>query len=336
MRTDTIGTGSSSSNDVGCSFACNCGRACTTFNETDPDASDYNNIDAICENFDENDESKCETCTLSNTTCPEDTDCIIVGANTDGTCVDSGVCTADKKTLCDEAYSVVAGKTDNRAKCCPATSGCVRTQIGVKATSTCSVNCGDCLSDFNSQGTAVPSTFCMFGDRLSEFAMRKLTHPLYLFFVMVACTHESLNILALIHELTHPCSFICFHCIAQRASMIAQASPTTFDRTDVLMATRSVATEIARIFVALQDVAAVVPRTYAALISTASMAILFILSLMVEILWATEPSTMETARPWQTRTICAFVIRTLYQIIGMIQMSLAPVVGHPFARVHAD
>ena len=119
-------------------------------------------------NVDENDESNCQTCTTTNTTCPDDTDCIIVGANTNGTCVDSGVCTADKKTLCDEAYAVVTGKTDNRAKCCPATSGCVRTQIGVKATSTCSVNCGDCLSEFNSQGTNVPATFCMFGQRLSE------------------------------------------------------------------------------------------------------------------------------------------------------------------------
>ena len=164
--------------------------------QTDPDASDYNKVDAECKNVDENNESNCQTCTTTNTTCPVDTDCIIVGANTNGTCVDSGVCTVDKKTLCDEAYAVVTGKTDNRAKCCPATSGCVRTQIGVKATSTCSVNCGDCLSDFNSQGTDVPATFCMFGQRLSEFAMGKLVlYFLFILpFVMVTCSHAHMKV----------------------------------------------------------------------------------------------------------------------------------------------
>ena len=172
MRNDA-GTGQSASNDVGCSFACDCGRACTTYNETDPDASDYNSNDAECQNTDENNESNCQTCTTTNTTCPDDTDCIIVDSNTDGTCVDSGICTADKKTLCDDAYASVSGSTNKRAKCCPATSGCIRTQIGVKATSSCSTNCGSCLGGETAPGggnvkNQHPETFCKFGQRLGE------------------------------------------------------------------------------------------------------------------------------------------------------------------------
>ena len=151
--------------DVGCSLDCECGPACSSYDETDPISSNFGEDGAICNN------TKCPTCVAENVTCPEDTDCIIIGDNAEGRCVDSGLCTADKKTLCDEAFSVVTGRTDNRAKCCPASSGCVRTRIGVIATSTCSVNCGDCLSDANIQSTYIPSTFCMFGQRLSEFRL---------------------------------------------------------------------------------------------------------------------------------------------------------------------
>lgn len=164
--------------DVGCSLKCECGQACSSYNESNPYS--FNEIGATCNN------TKCPTCVADSVTCPDDTDCIITGSDAVGKCVDSGLCTAEKKTLCDEAFAVVTGQTNNRAKCCPATSSCVRTRIGVKATSTCSVNCGDCLSNFIQSGKRYPSTFCMFGQRLSEFAKRNTdTRPFYLssFFV---------------------------------------------------------------------------------------------------------------------------------------------------------
>ena len=140
---------------------CDCQDAC----DPPADGPFTNKIDRNCL-------GQCATCTpLNATDCPEDTDCIIVGANTEGTCVDSGLCTADKKTLCDEAYAVVTGKSDNSAKCCPATSGCVKTTIGVIATSTCSTNCGNCLEGKVVEFKEIPTSFCIFGQRVSEFTI---------------------------------------------------------------------------------------------------------------------------------------------------------------------
>lgn len=145
--------------DVGCELKCICGAACssTIFNETG----------ATCDN------TACEDCSTTNTTCPDDTDCIINDGQTDGKCVDSGLCTSAKKDLCDLAYASVSGSTNKRAKCCPATSGCIRSRIGVIATSSCSTNCGSCLGGEEAPGggnkkNEHPETFCKFGQRLGE------------------------------------------------------------------------------------------------------------------------------------------------------------------------
>ena len=158
VRTDTIGTGSSSSNDVGCTLGCICGDACSSTN--------FNEEGATCDGTGDS----CQDCS-TNTECPADTDCIIDSGQSQGKCVDSGLCTAKKKDLCDVAYAAVSGGTNQRAKCCPATSGCIRTQIGVKATSSCSTNCGSCLGDDKLGGDIKhPITFCKFGQRLGEIS----------------------------------------------------------------------------------------------------------------------------------------------------------------------
>jgi len=153
--------------EVGCFFEddCICGKACSSYNTNDPDSTDYAQSGATC------DPTKCDPCTRAGdtfTACPTDTDCIVVGNSDDGVCVDSGLCTQDKEQLCDEAYAVVTGKSDNSAKCCPATSGCIKSQIGVKATSTCSTNCGDCLEKKRVDSKEIPATFCNFGQRLGK------------------------------------------------------------------------------------------------------------------------------------------------------------------------
>lgn len=138
---------------------------CNCLDECDPPATPFEG-----QQTSKNCRGQCMPCTPSNATaCPEDTDCIIIEDKTEGICVDSGLCTTDKKTVCDEAYAVVTGKSDRSAKCCPATSGCVKTTIGVKATSTCSTNCGSCLGAKTVESKDIPISFCMFGQRLSEF-----------------------------------------------------------------------------------------------------------------------------------------------------------------------
>ena len=121
------------------------------------------NSTAVC------DSTQCQQCNRTHfDICPEDTDCIVVENEEVGVCTDSGLCTTDKKTLCDEAYAVVTGKSDNSAKCCPATSGCIKSTIGVKATSTCSTNCGNCLDAKTVNQQDIPTSFCKFGQRLGK------------------------------------------------------------------------------------------------------------------------------------------------------------------------
>ena len=157
-------TGSCKTNDVGCTLKCECGKACDSYNSTDPESTIFRD-GSSCIN------TKCDNCTTTNTTCPDDTDCIINDGESNGKCVDSGLCTTAKKNLCDLAYASVSGSTNQRAKCCPATSGCIRTQIGGKATSSCSTNCGSCLGGETAPGSDKndhPETFCKFGQRLGE------------------------------------------------------------------------------------------------------------------------------------------------------------------------
>ena len=151
--------------DVGCTLleTCECGKACSSYNATDPDSTDYGQSGANC------DSTRCDTCTRDTfSACPADTDCIAIGNSNDGICVDSGLCTKKKGQLCDEAYAVVTGKTENSAKCCPATHQCIKSKIGAKATSTCSTTCGGCLGSKNVDKVDIPATFCKFGQRLGK------------------------------------------------------------------------------------------------------------------------------------------------------------------------
>ena len=59
--------------------------------------------------------NECTSCVDNPGACGEDEDCI------DGVCVESGICTAKKEAMCDDAYAAVSGKKNQRAKCCPDT-----------------------------------------------------------------------------------------------------------------------------------------------------------------------------------------------------------------------
>ena len=149
--------------DVGCSFKCGgCGELCTAYNASDPSSTDWSS--GQC-----NKTASCTTCTNSSA-CNVDQDCVILPDENSGICVDSGICTKDKNKLCDEAWNVITGKKDKSAKCCPASSGCIKGAIGVIATSTCSVTCGkgSCLGATEKNSKYLPSTFCSFGQRLRK------------------------------------------------------------------------------------------------------------------------------------------------------------------------
>ena len=85
----------------------------------------------------------------------------------------TGICTAAKNAMCDDAYQAMTGSNNNRAKCCPSTSGCVKGPMNVVATATCGNVCGtSCLGDESNPGNNPgysPSTFCIFGQRVCEF-----------------------------------------------------------------------------------------------------------------------------------------------------------------------
>lgn len=59
-----------------------------------------------------------------------------------GTCEAAGECTGGKEQECDAAYTRFTGLTNNRAKCCPASSQCVKNGIQAGVSTACSTNCG--------------------------------------------------------------------------------------------------------------------------------------------------------------------------------------------------
>lgn len=151
-----------SNEDKTCEYLCACEAdiACT---------GNSGNAAGNCE------DNLCPTCTNS-TQCDEDQDCIIPPGNSDGNCVDFDKCTSGKTAVCDQAYQVVAGDQNNRAKCCPGTSGCISKIFGVTATSTCGNKCGvSCLGseknpNMGNPGSS-PTTFCAFGTSVQNFRL---------------------------------------------------------------------------------------------------------------------------------------------------------------------
>ena len=148
---------------AGCEFKCDCNDACN---------------EGTCDN------SKCAVCTPANADekCSDDEDCIIAPGSTEGNCISSAICTDTKDDICDEAWSAVSGSGDGSAKCCPSTSSCIKSAIGVKATSTCSTSCGSsCLGATTKNNRYLPTTFCRFGTRIGKFISKG--HCLYYFFI---------------------------------------------------------------------------------------------------------------------------------------------------------
>ena len=147
--------------DISCQFQCGCKSACDV-NGTATTAA------GNCKN-------PCQNCTTDDD-CAPDQDCIIhdvTDANSTSFCVESGLCTDSKNDMCDYAYAAISGKANQRAKCCPDTSGCIKIGIGVIHTSTCGTTCGtSCLSAESNPSASVhgysPSTFCIFGDRVGK------------------------------------------------------------------------------------------------------------------------------------------------------------------------
>ena len=66
--------------------------------------------------------------------------------------------------LCENAYYLVTGSSDNRAKCCPDLSGCVKDNLMLPENSVCSTTCGGCLGTINGQDPLEPKVFCVFED----------------------------------------------------------------------------------------------------------------------------------------------------------------------------
>ena len=143
--------------DVGCVIDCDCDEQCSTFNETYPELTNW--TAGTCS-------GDCTNCTNTSDDCKTDQDCIILPEEDEGVCVGSGVCTKDKNKLCDQAWNVITGGNDKSAKCCPASSGCIKGAIGVIATSTCGK--GSCLGVTDKKSKYLPSTFCSFGQRLRK------------------------------------------------------------------------------------------------------------------------------------------------------------------------
>ena len=144
---------------AGCEFNCDCKDACVVSDESPGGTCDS---------------SMCTACTAANADekCKKDQDCIIPPGSYNGKCIEAGICTQTKDDLCDVAWSAVsAGDGDSSAKCCPDTSACIKSTIGVKATSTCSTNCGSCLGSTRENKMGIPTTFCRFGSRIGAFQL---------------------------------------------------------------------------------------------------------------------------------------------------------------------
>lgn len=136
---------------------------------------------ALCTTASSSNSQSTTVCTAANADekCTDDEDCIIAPGSNEGNCISSAVCTDTKDDLCDEAWSAVSGSGDGSAKCCPSTSSCIKSAIGVKATSTCSTSCGSsCLGATTKNKRDLPTTFCRFGTRIGKFITTSYQGPL--------------------------------------------------------------------------------------------------------------------------------------------------------------
>lgn len=80
--------------------------------------------------------------TVAPPPCTSNRECGVNKVCVSGTCEAADLCTNGKKQVCDNAYQRATGKNDNRAKCCPATSQCVKSGVQAGRSTACSTNCG--------------------------------------------------------------------------------------------------------------------------------------------------------------------------------------------------
>lgn len=85
--------------------------------------------------------------------CSANRDCGAGKVCVSGTCEAAGDCSAGKARVCDAAYKRATGRNNNRAKCCPASSMCVKSGIQAGVSTACSTDCGKKCAPFCSLST---------------------------------------------------------------------------------------------------------------------------------------------------------------------------------------
>ncbi|GAB0490629.1 hypothetical protein MMPV_007013 [Pyropia vietnamensis] len=107
--------------------------------------------------------SKCK----SNDQCDKNEVCV------SGMCEAAGDCSSRKRQVCDEAYTRATGLTDNRAKCCPESSNCVKNGVQAGQSTACSTNCGKKCEPFCSLSAIDGVPLCSDVEAKTEKMQRK-------------------------------------------------------------------------------------------------------------------------------------------------------------------
>lgn len=125
-------------NDKICMSSCDCPEDCNSATGSCYDSPEEN----------------CAACGSGSGSCEDGYAC-------DGLyCVPAGRCTARKQKLCDNSYFEITGNKDQRAKCCPDSSGCVSGALKLDWNSVCSTNCGEsCMGTIQSDKN-YPQVLC--------------------------------------------------------------------------------------------------------------------------------------------------------------------------------
>nr|BAG09545.1 ASPO2608 [Neopyropia yezoensis] len=92
-----------------------------------------------------------------NGDCGDDKVCV------SGTCEAADDCEGGKKQACDTAYTLFTKETNSKAKCCAATSQCVKTGIQGGESTACSTDCGKNCDPFCSFSGAAGLPLCSNG-----------------------------------------------------------------------------------------------------------------------------------------------------------------------------
>ncbi|KAK1869140.1 hypothetical protein I4F81_011622 [Pyropia yezoensis] len=99
----------------------------------------------------------CQASYNVNGDCGDDKVCV------SGTCEAADDCEGGKKQACDTAYTLFTKETNSKAKCCAATSQCVKTGIQGGESTACSTDCGKNCDPFCSFSGAAGLPLCSNG-----------------------------------------------------------------------------------------------------------------------------------------------------------------------------